>query len=133
MTVIEEPLYGLPVPQPYPFGVPEELPRNALTPALVSSFVAFTGQGRLCGFTATNTKGSAQFVQLFNASTVPATGAVPLLSKSMAASDAVGFDFSFFGRWFSIGLVLANSSTQSTLTPGSADCLFDVQYVPQVI
>lgn len=129
----EQQSYGLGYPQPYPFGIPEELPRNAVTPALKASFVAFTGQGRLLGGTVTNTKGSAQFLQFFDAAAVPATGEVPLISKVMAAADATGFSFDVPGRWFQRGCVLANSSTQATFTPASADCLFDVQYVPQVI
>jgi len=125
--------YGLGYLQPYPFGWPEELPRNAVTPALARSIVAFTGRGRLIGGTCTNTKNATQFLLFFDAATVPATGAVPLIAKSMASSDAQGFSFPVAGRWFDQGCVIANSSTQTTFTPGSADCFFDVQYVPQVI
>lgn len=102
-------------------------PKNGITPALVNSFVAYTGPCRLFGFTVTNTKTAAQFVQVFDAATVPADTAVPLLSKSVSATDAVGFYWGSIGRWFNNGVVLCNSSTSATKTVGSADCLFDVQ------
>jgi hypothetical protein len=134
LTQTFEPLsYGLGYPQPYPFGIPEELPRNATSPALAAAWRAFSGSGRVIGGTVTNTKNATQFLLVFDVVAAPITGAVPVFAKSMAASDAQGFSFPVTGRWFSEGCWLANSSTQSSLTPGSADCLFDVQYVPQVI
>ncbi len=125
--------YGLGYPQPYPFGVPETLPRSNSSQALASSLVAFTGQGRLLGFTASSTKGSGQFVQLFDAAAVPATGAIPLVSVDIATVTAKGVAFDPYGRWMDRGCVIVNSTTQGSLTIGLADCLFDVQYVPQVI
>jgi hypothetical protein len=130
---VEYQSYGLAVPNPYPWSIPEELPRNAFTPALAASLVAFTGQGRLMGFTVSSTRGSSQFIQVFDASSLPADTAVPLLSFDIATvvSKAVAFDPG--GRWMSRGCVICNSSTQATKTIGSADCLIDVQYIPQVI
>jgi len=125
--------YGLAVPNPYPFGVPEELPRNAFTPALASSLAVFIGQGRLMGFTVSNTKVSSQFIQVFNASSLPADGTVPLLSIDIATVVSKGVSWTPGGRWFTIGCFICNSSTQGTKTIGSADCLIDAQYIPQVI
>ena len=125
--------YGLPVPQPYPFGVPEELPRNAFSTALANSIVAFTGQGRLLGFSVTSTRASGQFIQLFNSTTIPADGAIPLISIDIATVVAKGVAWDPWGRWMTAGCVICNSTTQGSKTIGSADCLFDVQYVPQVI
>jgi len=125
--------YGLAVPNPYPYGVPEELPRNAATTALSASIVAFTGQGRLMGFSVSSTRASGQFIQLFNASTLPADGAIPLVSIDIATVTAKGVAFDPSGRWMTIGCVICNSTTQGSKTLGSADCLFDVQYIPQVI
>ena len=124
---------GLGLSQPYPWGIPEELPRNAFNPALASSLVAFTGQGRVMGFSVSSTRASGQFIQVFNASSLPADGAVPLLSIDIATAAAKGVAFTPGGRWFTIGCILCNSSTQGSKTIGSADCLFDVQYIPQVI
>ena len=125
--------YGLGYPQPYPFGVPENLPRNASSNALEASHVAFTGQGRLLGITVTSTRNSGQFIQLFDVAAVPATGAIPLVSLDIATVTAKGIAWDPYGRWMDRGCVVANSSTQGSLTIGSADCLFDIQYVPQVI
>jgi hypothetical protein len=133
MSVADYAQYGLSVPQPYPFGIPEELPRNASNPALAASLVVFTGQGRLMGLTWSNTKASTQFIQVFDASTLPADTAVPIISIDTSASAAKGLSFTPGGRWFTRGCIVCNSSTQGTKTIGSADCLFDAQYIPQVI
>lgn len=130
----EETSYGLGFKQPYMFlGIPEELPRNAFTPAVANSLVAFTGQGRVLGISISSTRSSSQFIQVFNASTVPADGAVPLLSVDIATVVAKGIAWDPYGRWFTIGCVITNSTTQGTKTIGAADCIFDVQYIPQVI
>ena len=105
-----------------------DLPLNAGPPRLANSVVVKTGTGVLYGFTVSNTNASAQFVQLFDSPTVPADGAIPILSVSVSAGQAVTFGW-FPGRTFRSGCVLCNSSTQSTKTIGSADCLFDAQYI----
>lgn len=129
----DDPAYGLELPQTYPWSWPEEMPRSATNPALAASFIAMEGQGRLLGVTVTNTKASAQFFQLFDTSSLPADNAVPLIAVDIAANTAKGLFFGEGGRWMRQGITLCNSSTQGTKTIGSADCLFDVQYVPQVI
>jgi hypothetical protein len=104
------------------------LPLNSPSRAVENSRVIKTGRGILYGITVTNTKASAQFVQVFDASAVPADGAVPLFSKSVPAGDAVGIQW-LPGRIFLVGLVVCNSSTSATKTLASADCLFDVQFI----
>ena len=103
-------------------------PLNNASPRLEASRVIKTGPGILYGFTVTNTKASAQFVQVFDASLLPADGAVPILAMSVAASTAIGFNW-LPGRTFLTGIVVCNSSTQATKTIGSADCLFDAQFL----
>lgn len=133
VETFEDESYGLGTPNPYPWSLPEELPKSAHTTGLVASFVAFNGQGRLLGFTVSSTKASSQFIQLFDLVSLPADGAVPVLSIDIATVTAKGVAFDPGGRWMTRGCILCNSSTQGTKTIGSADCLFDVQYVPQVI
>lgn len=133
VETFENQSYGLGTPQPYPFGLPEELPKSANTNALSASLVAFTGQGRLLAITVSSTKGSGQFIQLFDATTLPADTAVPIISIDIATVVAKVITFDPYGRWMLRGCVVCNSSTQGTKTIGAADCLFDVQYVPQVI
>jgi hypothetical protein len=103
------------------------LPLNNPSAALEAFRVVKTGDGWLCGFTVTNTKASVQFVLVFDARDLPPEGAVPLIGKSLPASDALGMIW-IPPRRFEAGLVLCNSSTQGSKTIGSADCLFDAQY-----
>ena len=86
--------------------------------------------GRLVvyGFTVYNTKASAQYLNVFDGSTLPGNGAVPLFSWPLAANNGVGLGWQPNGRQFQGGLVLCNSSTDATKTIGSADCFFDVQF-----
>lgn len=122
--MVDSPLVG--------WGVPSDTealePLNYCSARLAASGVVKTGPGYLFGFTVTNTKATAQFVQIFDSNTLPADGTVPLLAKSLAASDAVGFAW-LPARTFLVGLVICNSSTQGTKTIGSADCIFDVQFI----
>ena len=133
IEVPNSPTFRLELPQTYPWSWPEEMPRSSVNPALAASWIAFEGQGRLIGVTVTNTKAAAQFFMLFDASSLPADTAVPFVAVDIAANTAKGLFFGESGRWMRQGLVACNSSTQGSKTIGSADCLFDVQYVPQVI
>lgn len=111
------------------FPPPYRLPFNAYSPGLSASFVASVGNVRLYGLTVYNSKLSAQYVLVFDAVAVPANGAVPTMPAFKVATDAnLGVYFGSVGRWFDRGIVLANSSTATSLTIGSADCWFDVQY-----
>lgn len=103
-------------------------PLNNASPRLEASRVVKSGPGKLYGLTVTNTNMAAQFVQVFDASTVPADGAVPLFAKSVPAGDAVGIQW-LPGRTFLVGIVVCNSSTQGDKTIGAADCLFDAQFI----
>lgn len=125
-TVFDEPARNasaarLPLPAGYP--------KNATSPALAKSIVAKSGCSKLFGFTATSTNVAAQFIQVFDATAVPANGTVPLLTVNVAAASSAGAYFGAIGRSFDRGIVLANSTTQGTLTLGAADTIFDVQFV----
>jgi hypothetical protein len=103
-------------------------PDNYTSRALEASAVVKTGDGVLFGFTVTNTKGSDQYVLVFDARGVPGSGAVPIFGQKVSAGDAVS-GLWWPGRTFFAGIVLCNSSTQGSLTAGAADCLFDAQYL----
>lgn len=124
MSTVDSPLLG--------WGTPTDdealVPLNYASPALAKSAVVKTGPGILFGLTVTNTNAAAQFVQVFDAASVPADNAVPLFSKSVPSNDAVGFQW-IPGRTFLTGIVVCNSSTANLKTIGAADCLFDVQYL----
>lgn len=106
----------------------EGYPLSASSLALQSAFQATSGPARLFGFQVLNTKASAQFIQLFDSQTAPASGAVPVCVFTTAGSSNLATAYPWPGRWFSRGIWIVNSSTAATLTAGSADCYYDVQY-----
>jgi hypothetical protein len=105
----------------------DEGPLNFATASLSNSVVV-PGRIVVYGFTVYSTNAAAQFLNVFDASTVPADSAVPLFSWPLAAHNGAAFGFTPRGRQFQTGLVLCNSSTDSDKTIGAADCFFDVQF-----
>lgn len=94
--------------------------------AFSSSIIVSTNPIVLLGFTVYNS-GAAQFIQLFDATSVPDEASVPELPVPIAADSVFGMYWGEEGRYFPNGLVLCNSSTADTKTIGAADCWFDVQ------
>lgn len=105
------------------------LPDNKTTVAYAASLVVKASGGTLWGLTGYNSKAAAQFIQVFDAASLPADTAVPKLVFTVPASSNFFFEAGEgLGRYFSIGIVICNSSTGPTKTIGAADCWFDVQY-----
>jgi hypothetical protein len=113
--------------QPTPYAVAG--PLNASTAALAASLVVKVGAARLLRVTGVSTNVGAQFIQLHDAASLPANAVVPKVVVSVAAGAPFSIDFGIYGRLFTTGIVICNSSTAATKTIGSADCLFDVQFV----
>lgn len=104
-------------------------PTNATTSAYAASLVIKGSAGVLFSITGYNSSGSDQFIQLHDASSLPSDTAVPAVVFKVRSGR--NFSLSFggkFGRYFSTGIVICNSSTGPTKTIGSADCWFDAQY-----
>lgn len=97
---------------------------TVVTPALAASKILKASAGTLISLTVSNTKVSAQFIQLFDSATLPADAVVPMASYKVPASDGRSFDIPITGMAFANGIVACNSSTQATKTIGSADCIF---------
>lgn len=75
-----------------------------------------------------NNNGATRYLQGFQAAALPANGAVPVFSIPVAAGATVFQLFGDLGLTFATGIVLANSSTATTLTVGGADSLFTASY-----
>ena len=103
------------------------LPLNSRSVAYEASRLAFTGECVVFGFHVYNSKVAAQFIQLFDASSLPGNGAVPEAFWTVPASSQLDVSYGTLGRTHRQGVLLVNSSTGPTLTIGSADCWFDVQ------
>lgn len=99
-------------------------PKNTAQAALAADSVISAIPAVLMGLTVNNTKASAQFVQLHDAVSAPANGAVPVWCGTLAASTDKTIDFGIYGMNFNTGIYVCNSSTSATKTLGSADCQF---------
>jgi len=103
------------------------LPVSVSSQALEQFHVLKAGPGTLYGVSVYNNKAAAQFIQLFDAASAPASGAIPVCTFTVPTVSNLGLYWGSVGRWFNIGIVIANSSTAATQTAGSADCFFDAQ------
>lgn len=103
------------------------LPSNIHSLVLEASRVVTTGPALLYGFTVTNTNASAQYIQVFDQSTLPADGAIPDELFKVPGSSSYPVQWLPW-RTFNVGIVMCNSSTAATKTIGSADCFFAVQF-----
>lgn len=95
--------------------------------ALEASRVVKASAGVLYGLTGYNSAGVKQYIQLHDAATVPADGAVPKVIIPAGPAAAFFLDYDGLGRAFAAGIVICNSSTAAAKTIGAADCFFDVQ------
>ena len=96
---------------------------------LAASLVVKASAGVLHKVTGVNTLGSTQYIQVHNATSLPADGAVPAVCIAVATGATFDIDFGPRGRTFSTGIVVSNSTTVATKTIGSANCWIDAQYV----
>jgi hypothetical protein len=106
---------------------PGGFPNNSSSVAYEASRTVKSGAGTLFGFSGYST--AAQFVQVFDAQTLPADGAIPVTFLAVTANGNFSDDWGSVGRAFSRGIFLCCSSTGPTKTIGTATCFFDAQYV----
>jgi hypothetical protein len=104
-------------------------PLNSSSVAYEDSRVIKASPGTLYGITGYNSLASAQFIQLHDTVAVPADTAVPVVMFLVPASSNFSFDAGRFGRVFSTGISINNSTTAPTKTIGAANCFFDAQYI----
>ncbi len=105
-------------------------PTVASSTAYANNIIIKASPGVLYNLTGYNSKTSSQFILLLNATTVLGNGnATSFPALNVPAGQTFSLDFGGkFGRFFSTGMVIVNSSTANSITIGSADCWFDALY-----
>jgi hypothetical protein len=103
-------------------------PSNATTTAYATNLVAKAAAGQLYAITGYNSKTTPQFIQVHNTTTLPADTAVPVLVFYVGPTSNFSLDFGGWGRYFSTGITICNSTTGPTKTIGAADCWIDAMY-----
>jgi hypothetical protein len=101
---------------------------NATTTAYAASLIVRNAPATLYMLSGHNSKTTAQYIQVHNSATLPTDTSVPVIMFLVPPTSNFSFDFGVYGRAFSTGITVCNSSTGPTKTIGSADCWFDVQY-----
>jgi len=105
-------------------------PSNSTTTAYAASLIVKASAGKLFSLSGYNSKTTGQFIQLHDSATLPADTAVPKVIFYVPATLSFSYDIGgTFGRFFTTGIVICNSSTGPTKTIGAADCWFDAQYL----
>jgi len=102
---------------------------NTTVAAYAASLVISDHPAQLVRVTGYNSKGSAQFIQLHDAASLPADTAIPKCVITVTATANFTIDFAVEPRVFNAGIIVCNSSTGPTKTIGSADCWFDAQFI----
>jgi hypothetical protein len=97
---------------------PSRYPTLGVANALAKEVVVKTGPGRLLTAMVTQKAGSDLYFQVHDASSVPADGAVPLLSVKAPSDILAWFDFGASGMPVATGIVLVLSTTFPTKTSG---------------
>lgn len=102
---------------------------NITTSAYATNLIVKASSGRLYRIAGYNSLASAQFIQIHNTTSLPADTAVPVFILTVPASSNFSVDFGRFGRYFSTGITVCNSSTGPTKTIGAANLFIDAGYV----
>tara|TARA_Y100000310_G_scaffold140332_2_gene139715 strand:+ start:11448 stop:13253 length:1806 start_codon:yes stop_codon:yes gene_type:complete len=103
-------------------------PSNINTSAAATSLVIKASAGTIYEIRGHNDNAAAQYIQVHDASSLPADTAVPEDSFIVAANS--NFSISYpQGKSCATGIVVTNSSTLATKTIGGADCWFSAEYI----
>ena len=114
-----------------PFVVTDlaEFLKNDSSAVLENARVCRIGPALVSGFHAHSTLDTAQFIMVFDASAIPADGAVTPMVWEVAGDSSRDVAWVPYPRGFRNGVVICNSTTNATKTLGAANTLFDVQFI----
>ena len=99
------------------------------TSAVATNLVVKASAGALYSLTGINTQGGVRYVQVFDATSLPANSTVPAISIRVPANASFAYSADGgFGRPFSTGIVVATSTTADTLTVSAATLFVDAIY-----
>lgn len=110
-----------------PLAVANYAPDEDLSAAAEASSVSKASPGNLYGFVFNNGNAAVRYIQFFDATSVPADTAVPVLSFYVGIGQTLQVSLPR-GRWFSTGICWCNSSTQNVKTIGAADSIASIMY-----
>lgn len=102
---------------------------NVNTTAYAASLVAKATSGKIYNIIGYNSKAIGQFVQIHNSASLPIAGSVPVIMFYVGPMSNFSLDYGVYGKSFSTGITICNSSTGPTLTVGSADCWFTAEII----
>ena len=103
-------------------------PTNVSVTAYAASLVVKATAGVLYGFQGYNSLATAQFIQVYDAATLPADAAVPEVVITVPGESNFSIGFGYRGRAFATGIVIGNSTTGPTKTIGAANCWIYAQF-----
>jgi len=111
-----------------------EFPRLKADGGPVASLIVKASVGILYWVQIYNNNAAVRYLHIFDSATLPVNGTIPnvppySLPATGAAIQPQFVDLGEAGLRFQNGIVIANSTTQTTLTIGSADSIITVAYV----
>lgn len=114
--------------KPFAGETAQLFPLNSTSPQLEDRRRVKSGAGMLFGFSVYST--IAQNIQVFDLQNVTnlSTGVVPVMNFPVQALQTITVGFTEPWRSFNQGILVANSSTDTSYTQGLKNCIFDVQY-----
>ncbi len=111
-----------------PDDTPEFSPINSDSIVYESSRLVKQSPGTIYSITGYNSLSSDQFIQIHNSTVIPADGSIPTVIFIAKALSNFSYSSDKFGRFFSTGVVVCNSSTGPIKTIGLSNCWFNCQF-----